>query len=92
VLLEDETRGNLSSGALTLTGISEDRHTLAIEAKDYQRDEAQIVVTGETTMPALLDQVHELHELRWSHALHSPRTPGATQMVTVGRIRLTAPF
>ena len=50
VLLDDETRGNLTSGALTLSGVSEGRHTLAIEAKDYQRYESQITVrTGETT-------------------------------------------
>lgn len=50
VLLDDETRGNLASGALTLTGVAEGRHTLAIEAKDYQRYESQITVrTGETT-------------------------------------------
>lgn len=50
VLLDDEARGNLASGALTLTGVPEGRHTLAIEAKDYQRYESQVTVrTGETT-------------------------------------------
>jgi hypothetical protein len=50
VLLDDETRGNLASGALTLTGVTEGRHTIAIEAKDYQRYESQITVrSGETT-------------------------------------------
>jgi hypothetical protein len=50
VLLDDETRGNLASGALTLSGVSEGRHTIAIEAKDYQRYESQITVrSGETT-------------------------------------------
>jgi hypothetical protein len=49
VLLDDETKGNLTSGALTLSGIPEGRHTLAIEAKDYQRYETSITVrTGET--------------------------------------------
>lgn len=50
VLLDNETIGNLSSGAFSLPGISEGRHTLAIEAKDYQRYETSITVrTGETT-------------------------------------------
>ena len=50
VLLDAEARGNLASGALTLTGVSEGRHTLAIEAKDYQRYESQITVkNGETS-------------------------------------------
>jgi hypothetical protein len=50
VLLDDEVKGNLASGTLTLTGIPEGRHTLAIEAKDYQRYEASITVrTGETS-------------------------------------------
>jgi hypothetical protein len=50
VLLDDEAKGNLASGTLTLTGIPEGRHTLAIEAKDYQRYESSITVrTGETT-------------------------------------------
>jgi hypothetical protein len=50
VLVDDEARGSLSNGALILTGIREGRHTLAIEAKDYQRYESSITVrTGETT-------------------------------------------
>jgi hypothetical protein len=50
VFVDDEAKGNLASGALTLTGIPDGRHTLAIEAKDYQRYESQIIVkTGETT-------------------------------------------
>ena len=49
VLLDDEAKGNLASGTLTLTGVAEGRHTLAIEAKDYQRYETSITVrNGET--------------------------------------------
>jgi len=49
VLIDDEAKGSLSSGALSLTGIAEGRHTLAIEAKDYQRYESTITVrNGET--------------------------------------------
>jgi PEGA domain len=50
VLIDEDTKGNLASGTLTLTGISEGRHTLAIEAPGYQRYEAAVTVrTGETT-------------------------------------------
>jgi hypothetical protein len=50
VLIDDEAKGNLASGTLTLSGVPEGRHTLAIEAKDYQRYESQITVrNGETT-------------------------------------------
>jgi hypothetical protein len=49
VMLDDEAKGNLASGTLTLAGVAEGRHTLAIEAKDYQRYEASITVrNGET--------------------------------------------
>jgi len=49
VLIDDEAKGNLASGTLTLSGVPEGRHTLAIEAKDYQRYETSITVrTGET--------------------------------------------
>jgi hypothetical protein len=49
VLIDDEAKGNLASGTLTLSGVPEGRHTLVIEAKDYQRYETPITVrTGET--------------------------------------------
>ena len=49
VLIDDDAKGSLASGAVTLSGISEGRHTLAIEAKDFQRYEASITVrNGET--------------------------------------------
>jgi hypothetical protein len=50
VLLDGDARGTLASGVATLTGVVDGRHTLAVEAKDYQRYETQITVrTGETT-------------------------------------------
>ena len=50
VLLDGEAKGSLASGTAQLAGVSEGRHTLAIEAKDYQRYETQITVrSGETT-------------------------------------------
>jgi hypothetical protein len=49
VMIDDDAKGNLASGVVTLSGIAEGRHTLAIEAKDYQRYETSITVrTGET--------------------------------------------
>ena len=51
VILDEDMKGTLASGTLTLTGVAEGRHTLAVEAtRDYQRYEAQISVrSGETT-------------------------------------------
>jgi hypothetical protein len=51
VLVDDEWKGNLASGTLTLSGIGEGRHTLAIEAKDYQRYETSITVKNGETLP-----------------------------------------
>ncbi|HEY0194536.1 MAG TPA: PEGA domain-containing protein, partial [Kofleriaceae bacterium] len=49
VLIDDEAKGSLTSGSASISGIAEGRHTLAIEAKDYQRYEATITVrNGET--------------------------------------------
>jgi hypothetical protein len=49
VWLDNDPKGNLASGTLTLAGIAEGRHTLAIEAKDVQRYETTITVrNGET--------------------------------------------
>jgi hypothetical protein len=49
VLLDDEAKGTLASGTLTIPKISDGRHVLAIEAKDYQRYETPITVkNGET--------------------------------------------
>jgi len=52
VLVDEDIRGTLASGTLTLTGVLEGKHTLAVEAatREYQRYEAQITVRpGETT-------------------------------------------
>jgi hypothetical protein len=56
VMLDEEAKGNLASGTLTLSSVPEGRHTIAIEAKDYQRYEASITVrNGETlSHPATL--------------------------------------
>jgi hypothetical protein len=49
VLVDDDVKGNLASGMFTFGGLSEGRHTLAIEAKDYQRYEIAITIrNGET--------------------------------------------
>ncbi len=44
VLLDDEVKGNLNSGTITLTGLKEGRYRLAVEADGYQRSQ-EIVVT-----------------------------------------------
>jgi hypothetical protein len=51
VMLDDEAKGNLASGTVTLSGVAEGRHTLAIEAKDYQRYETSITVRNGETLP-----------------------------------------
>lgn len=51
VVLDEEIKGNLASGTLTLSGLSEGRHTLAIEAKDYQRYETSITIRNGETLP-----------------------------------------
>jgi hypothetical protein len=49
VLVDDDLKGNLASGMFTYGGLTEGRHTLAIEAKDYQRYETSITIrNGET--------------------------------------------
>lgn len=50
VLLDGDEKGNLASGSLTLQALPEGRHTLAVEARGYQRYEARITIrAGETT-------------------------------------------
>ncbi|HEX2688696.1 MAG TPA: PEGA domain-containing protein [Kofleriaceae bacterium] len=44
VMVDEERKGTLASGKLTLTGIAEGRHTVAIEAGGYQRFEAPVTV------------------------------------------------
>jgi len=49
VLIDGTEKGTLTSGAVTLNGVADGAHQLAIEAKDYQRYEARITVkSGET--------------------------------------------
>jgi hypothetical protein len=51
VLIDEDMKGTLASGTLTLTGVAEGKHTLAVEAtREYQRYETQVTVrSGETT-------------------------------------------
>jgi hypothetical protein len=51
VLVDEDVKGTLASGTLTLTGVAEGKHTLAVEGtREYQRYEAQITIrAGETT-------------------------------------------
>jgi hypothetical protein len=51
VMLDDDLKGNLASGSLTINGVGEGRHTLAIEAKDFQRYETSITVRNGETLP-----------------------------------------
>jgi PEGA domain-containing protein len=51
VLLDEEAKGTLASGTLSISGIPEGRHTLAIEAKDYQRYETSITVRAGEALP-----------------------------------------
>jgi len=57
VLLDDEVKGNLNSGTITLTNLKEGRYRLAIEADGFKRSD-EVVVTirsGETaTQPVTL--------------------------------------
>lgn len=68
VILDGDIKGTLASGTLTLTGVGEGRHTLAVEGtREYQRYEAQITVrSGETTtqsvtMVAMSKKVADMH-------------------------------
>ena len=51
VMIDDETKGNLASGTLTVTGVPEGKRTVAVEGtREYQRYEAQVTIrAGETT-------------------------------------------
>lgn len=55
VMVDEEPKGSLASGRLTLTGLAEGRHTLAIEAGGYQR--FQEIVTVHAGEQASLDAV-----------------------------------
>ncbi len=74
VILDEDVRGNLSSGAVTIPNVPEGRHTLAIEAKDYQRYETQITMhDGETVSHGAT-----LVEL----SKHQPTPPGTTEAIS----------
>jgi len=52
VLIDEDIKGSLASGTLTITGLAEGKHTLAVEAttREHQRYEAQVTIrAGETT-------------------------------------------
>ena len=68
VILDGDIKGTLASGTITLTGVAEGKHTLAVEGtREYQRYEAQITVrTGEpttqsVTMVAMPKKVADMH-------------------------------
>lgn len=50
VIVDEELKGRLSKGTAKITGLSEGRHTLAIEATGYERFESKVVIErGEPT-------------------------------------------
>jgi TolB-like protein len=57
VFVDDVARGVLARGKLTVTGISQDRHAVAIEAPGYPRYEETVIVGG--GQPATVDAVIE---------------------------------
>lgn len=85
VLLDEDIKGTLASGTLTLTGVAEGKHTLAVEAtREYQRYEAQITVrTGETTtqnvtmvaMPKKLADMHPKETITREGTVGQPPPP-----------------
>lgn len=56
VMVDEDRKGDLSSGKLTVTGIAEGRHVVAIEARGYQRFEETVTFhSGEqASLDALL--------------------------------------
>ena len=56
VLVDEDRKGDLTAGRLTVTGIAEGRHTIAIEAGGYQRFEETVTIHGgeQATLDALL--------------------------------------
>ncbi|HEX3759166.1 MAG TPA: PEGA domain-containing protein [Kofleriaceae bacterium] len=51
VMIDEEAKGNLASGTVTITGVPEGKRTIAVEGtREYQRYEAQVTIrAGETT-------------------------------------------
>jgi PEGA domain len=56
VMVDEERKGKLVGGRLTVTGLAEGRHTVAIEAGGYQRFEESVTVHGgeQVSIDALL--------------------------------------
>jgi hypothetical protein len=56
VMVDEDRKGVLAGGKLTVTGLAEGRHTIAIEAGGLQRFEATVTVRGgeQSTIDALL--------------------------------------
>jgi PEGA domain len=56
VTIDEESRGKLSAGRVTLSGLAEGRHVLAIEASGYRRFEETVTIHGgeQATINALL--------------------------------------
>jgi len=56
VMIDEDRKGELAGGRLTVTGIAEGRHTIAIEAGGYQRFEEVVTIRGgeQATLDALL--------------------------------------
>jgi len=56
VMVDEDRKGELASGRLTVTGIAEGRHTIAIEAGGYQRFEETVTIRGgeQATLDAVM--------------------------------------
>ena len=56
VMIDEESRGKLLTGRITLSGLAEGRHVLAIEAGGYRRFEETVTIHGgeQATLNALL--------------------------------------
>ncbi len=56
VMIDEESHGKLTAGRVTLTGLAEGRHVLAIEAGGYRRFEETVTIHGgeQATLNALL--------------------------------------
>ncbi len=56
VMVDEDRKGELAGGRLTVTGIAEGRHTIAIEAGGYQRFEETVTIRGgeQASLDALL--------------------------------------
>src|ERR1044071_1303720 len=80
VILDEEIKGTLTSGTLTLTGVAEGKHTLAVEGtREYQRYEAQVTVrSGETTTQnvTMVAMPKKLAELRPKETITREGTVG----------------